>query len=469
METTIKETLPGFLSIEDATKLTREQNRDNHRRFINPEIVNLMGILNFDKPFVRAEGTSVWDVDGNEYLDFLGGYGALNLGHNHPAIDEAMAKVAKMPNLLQASLNPLAGALANNLALVTPGDLQYSFFGNSGAEAVEGSLKLARIATGRQKIVSCEGSFHGKSLGALSVTGREKYRKPFAPLLPEVDFVPYGDAQALEKALAKGDVAAFILEPIQGEGGIIVPPEGYLTKVRALCSAKGTLLIADEIQTGFGRTGKWFACQHESVVPDIMCISKSFGGGVMPVAAYITSEKIWKQAYGSVDKATLHTSTFGGNTRAAAAGIAAIEVVHNADLAQQAAAKGAYFLEKLSDLKTRYPFIKDVRGRGLLLGLEFTPPKKGLMNFLTGGAIERAASEYLGAMVAGELLNKHRIITAYTLNNPNVIRLEPPLTVTYEQIDHLLSALEEICASNKGFGDMVLASGKTIVGSLLKR
>lgn len=469
MGKTIKENLPGFLSIDEATKLTREQNRDNHRQFINPEIVNLMSILNFDKAFVRAKGTSVWDAEGNEYLDFLGGYGALNLGHNHPAIDASMAKVSEMPNLLQASLNPLAGALANNLALMTPGELQYSFFGNSGAEAVEGALKLARAATGRTRIVSCEGSFHGKSLGALSVTGREKYRKPFAPLLPQVDFVAFGDAEALAKMLGKGDVAAFILEPIQGEGGIIVPPQGYLKKVRELCSAQGTMFIADEIQTGFGRTGKLFACEHEAVTPDIMCISKSFGGGVMPVAAYITTEKIWKLAYGSVDKATLHTSTFGGNTRAAAAGIAALEVVHNEELPRQAAEKGAYLLGKLKALQERYPFIKEVRGCGLLLGMEFTPPKKGLMNFLTGGAIERAASEYLGAMVAGELLNKHRIITAYTLNNPNVIRLEPPLNVSYEQIDRLIGALEEICANNKGFGDMVLASGKTIVSSLLKK
>ncbi len=469
MEKKIKTAMPDFISIEEAVALSREQNRDNHRRFINPEIVNLMGILNFDKCFVRAKGTSVWDADGNEYLDFLGGYGALNLGHNHPALDAALASVQELPNLLQASLNPLAGALASNLALVTPGDLKYSFFGNSGAEAVEGALKLARAATGRKKIVSCEGSFHGKSLGALSVTGRAKYRTPFAPLVPEVEFIPFADAAALEQALAKDDVAAFIMEPVQGEGGIIVAPDEYLQKVRAVCSAHGTMFIADEIQTGFGRTGKWFACEHAEVTPDILCISKSFGGGVMPLAAYMTTEKIWKQAYGSVEKAMLHTSTFGGNTRAVAAGIAVLETIYEEDLPRQAAEKGEYLLGKLQQLQKKYPFIKEVRGRGLLIGLEFAPPKKGLMNLLTGGALEKMANEYVGAMVAGELLNKHRIITAYTLNNPNVIRLEPPLTVSYEQIDRLLAALEEVFAKNKGFGDMVFASGKTILGSLLKK
>jgi putrescine aminotransferase len=335
---------------------------------------------------------------------------------------------------------------------------------------VEGALKLARASTGKTKIVSCEGAFHGKSFGALSVTGREKYRKPFAPLLPIVEFVPFGDSAALEKALTNDDVAAFIVEPIQGEGGVIVPPEGYLKQVRDICTAHNTLLIIDEIQTGFGRTGKLFACEHEGVVPDIMCISKSFGGGVMPLAAYTATEKVWKRAYGSMEKATLHTSTFGGNSRAAAAGIATLEIIYREDLSRQAAEKGEYLLKKLRQLQEKYPFLQEVRGRGLIIGLEFTQPKQeGLLNKLTGGAVGKLADEYLGAMIAGELLNKHQIITAYTLNNPNVIRLEPPLTVSYEQLDKLLAALDEIFANNKGFGDMVISSGKTILASLVKK
>ncbi len=465
----IKEAMPDFLGLGEAMKLTREQNRENHRHFINPELVNMMSFLDFDKCFVKAEGTSVWDNEGNEYLDFLGGYGALNLGHNHPEIIDAVESV-KLPNLLQAALNPLAGALARDLSLFTPGELQYSFFGNSGAEAVEGALKLARASTGKTKIVSCEGAFHGKSFGALSVTGREKYRKPFDPLLPVVEFVPYGDSAALENALAKEDVAAFIVEPIQGEGGVIVPPEGYLKKAREICTVHNTLLIVDEIQTGFGRTGKLFACEHEGVVPDIMCLSKSFGGGVMPLAAYTATEKVWKRAYGSMEKATLHTSTFGGNSRAAAAGIAALEIIYREDLPRQAAEKGEYLLERLRQLQEKYPFLQEVRGRGLMIGLEFTQPKQdGLLNKLTRGTVGKLADEYLGAMIAGELLNKHQIITAYTLNNPNVIRLEPPLTVSYEQLDKLLAALDKIFANNKGFGDIVISSSKTILASLVKK
>ncbi|MGI6685541.1 MAG: aspartate aminotransferase family protein [Bacillota bacterium] len=464
-----REQLPGFVNLKEALAVTREQNRENHRKFINPELVKLMGLINFDKLFVRAQGASVWDEDGNEYLDFLGGYGALNLGHNHPKINAALQLVQDTPNLLQASLNPLAGVLAANLALFTPGDLQYSFFGNSGAEAVEGALKLARAATGRAKIVSCEGSFHGKSFGALSVTGREKYRQPFSPLLPEVNFIPYGDKEALEKVLSAGDTAAFIVEPIQGEGGIIVPPEGYLREVRDICSRYGTLLIVDEIQTGFGRTGKVFACEHEGVVPDILCIAKSFGGGVMPLAAYTAKEEVWKKAYGSLAKATLHTSTFGGNSKAAAAGIAALEVLWEENLAGQAEEKGNYLKDKLVGLWKRYPFIKDVRGRGLMLGLEFAGQEHSLVNKLTGGALEKAAEEYLGSLIAGELMNKHYIITAYTLNNPNVIRLEPPLTISYAQIDRMIEALDQVCQKNRGFGDMLFSSAKTVIGNVFKK
>jgi putrescine aminotransferase len=457
-----------LVTLRDAMELSREENRKNHRLFVNPELVSMMGLLNFDKCFVRAKNCQVWDTEGKAYLDFLGGYGALNLGHNHPEVAMAVEKVEDFPNLLQASLNPLAGALAKNLSLITPPGLQYSFFGNSGAEAVEGALKLARAATRREKIVSCEGSFHGKSFGALSVTGREKYRKPFMPLLPGVEFVPYGDGTKAEQALAGGDVAAFIVEPVQGEGGIIIPEDGYLHQLRKICSRYETCLIVDEIQTGFGRTGRMFACEYENVTPDIMCVAKSLGGGVMPLAAYIATESVWKKAYGSMDKATLHTSTFGGNSRAAAAGIAALEVICRENLPAQAREKGEYLMSKLRDFPEKYPFVRDVRGKGLMIGIEFNQPEKGFLSYLTGGTLDKVAAEYTGAMIAGELLNRYRIITAYTLNNPNVIRLEPPLTVSYEELDTLIDALNRICQKHKGFSSMVLTSAKTVFRSVLK-
>jgi len=462
-----KAKLEGLISLEKAMTLTREENRENHKNYINPDLVGLLGLLNFDKSFVRASGTSVWDAEGNEYLDFLGGYGALNLGHNHPQVSAALEAVRDFPNLLQVSLNPLAGTLARNLALITPGELRYCFFGNSGAEAVEGALKLARAATGRHKIISCLGSFHGKSFGALSVTGRAKYRAPFGPLLPGVDFVPYGDEQALAIALQAKEAAAFIVEPLQGEGGIILPPAGYLKKARQLCQEAGTLFIADEVQTGFGRTGRMFACEHEAVEPDILCLAKSLGGGVMPLAAYIAVEEVWRKAYGSMDKATLHTSTFGGNSRAAAAGIAALEATLREDLPRQAAEKGAYLLGELQVLQGEFPFIRQVRGQGLMLGIEFAPPEKNLLSKVTGGGMDKIAAEYTGALVAGELLNKHRIITAYTLNNPNVIRLEPPLTVSLAELERMLGALRQVLQQNRGFAGVVLSSAKTVLGNLM--
>lgn len=454
-----------LLTIDDVLGFTQNDVRNLYKEYVNPGLAQMMGILNFDKRFVKAEGVQVWDEDGNAYLDFLGAYGALNLGHNPPAAKRALEEVQEWPNLLQASLNGMTAALAHNLAQVTPGRLQRTFFCNSGAEAVEGALKIARIATGRQKIVYCEGAFHGKTFGALSVTGRSKYQEPFAPLVPGCQAIPYGDIIALENVLAKHDVAAFIVEPIQGEGGVIIPPSGYLTKVRELCSRYGTLFIADEIQTGFGRTGKLFACQHEDVAPDIMCVAKSLGGGVMPIGATITTAEVWDRAYGPMDRALLHTSTFGGNTRAVGVGIASLNAIIEEDLPRRAEVNGQYLLSRLGELQEKHNLITDVRGRGLLIGIEFAKPK-GFIDKITKGAVSKLSEEYLGAMVAGDLLNRHRIITAYTLNNPNVIRLEPPLIVTKEQIDQVIEALDETFARNRSHIQMVMTSTKTVVGNL---
>jgi len=280
--------------------------------------------------------------------------------------------------------------------------------------------------------------------------------------------VPYGELDALASELKKEETAAFILEPVQGEGGIIIPPPGYLAEVRRLCSKYGTLLIIDEIQTGLGRTGKLFACQHDGVVPDIMCLAKSLGGGIMPAGAYITTDEIWKKAYGSMDKALLHTSTFGGNTWASAAAIAALEIILEENLPGKAAETGEYLLQGLARLKEKYPLIKDVRGRGLMVGIEFNQPGN-LASKVSFGLAARLSEEYLGSLVAGELMNKHRIITAYTLNNPNVIRLEPPLSVSKDQIDIVLQALEDIFATHKGFFSAARAGAKSIIKSFIKK
>ncbi|MCP2240164.1 aspartate aminotransferase family protein [Thermoanaerobacterium thermosaccharolyticum] len=458
-----------YITCDDALKLNRNQVRENYKEYVNSNFVSMLSMLQFDKLFVKAKGVSVWDSDGNEYLDFLGGYGALNLGHNPDEIYEAIEKVKDLPNILQAAVNDFPGALAYDLALVTPGDLKRSFFCNSGAEAVEGALKLAKIASGKHKIVYCKNSFHGKSAGALSVTGREKYQKYFKPLVPDTVQVKYGDADALEDALKGKDVAAFIVEPIQGEGGVIVPHDGYLKEVRELTTKYDAYLIFDEVQTGFGRTGKMFACEHENVVPDIMCLAKSLGGGVMPIGAYIAKDDVWKKGYGTMDRCLLHTSTFGGNTLACAAGITAIKLILDKNLPEAAKEKGEYFLSRLKELKEKHKLIKDVRGKGLMIGVEFNQPEGGIIDKLSGGAVSRLSNEYLGSLVAGELQNKHHIITAYTLNNPNVIRFEPPLIVTKEQLDRVVEALDEIMTRSGSLLGMTLSSAKTVIGSLFNR
>lgn len=458
----------NYIELDQALALSRNSIKENYSEYINSSFVSMLSLLNFDKYFVKAQGMSVWDSDGNEYYDFLGGYGALNLGHNPPEVIEAIDKVKGMPNILQAAIANLPGVLAYNLAQITPGNLKRSFFCNSGAEAVEGALKLAKIASGKSKIVYCQGSFHGKSAGALSVTGREKYQKPFLPLVPNCESVPYGDLNALEDKLKARDVAAFIVEPIQGEGGIIVPPEGYLKGVRELCTRYDAFMIADEVQTGFGRTGSMFACEREDVVPDIMCVAKSLGGGVMPVGAYITTDEIWKKAYGTMDRALLHTSTFGGNTWAMAAGIAAIKSIIDRDLPARAMKMGNYLLERLNAIKEKHSLIKDVRGRGLMVGIEFNQPE-GFINKLSGGLLGKLSYEYLGSLVAAQLQNDYHIITAYTLNNPNVIRLEPPLIVEEKHIDAVVDAIDGILNKSGSFLGITLKGTKTVIGSLFRK
>ncbi len=426
-------------------------------KHVNPGLKTMLSAIGFDKNFVRAEGIFVYDDAGTRYLDFLGGYGSLPFGHNPKDVLAGVEKASSHPNFLQARASSLQAALAHDLAAILPGDLSMAFFCNSGAESVEGALKMARIATGKQVFIHCTGAFHGKTLGALSVGGREKYKTPFQPLIPGCVEVPFGDIRALEQALDQHRCAAVIMEPVQGEAGVIVPPEGYLKQVRELTDAHDTLLILDEVQTGLGRTGTMFACEHEGVVPDIMCLAKALGGGVMPLGATVATRKVWEKAYGGLSKAVLHTSTFGGGARACAAGLVTISKLVEENLAERARDLGEYFLNGLRTLQKSYKTIKEVRGKGLLIGLEFDKPVEGLLDKLTAGAINEFAKEYYASLVAGELLGKHQVITAYTLNNPNVMRLEPPLTVTKDQIDYVLNALEDIFSQRKGLLRMALS------------
>jgi putrescine aminotransferase len=332
-------------------------------------------------------------------------------------------QIERMPLSIPILFNRRQAELAALLARITPGRIRYSFFCSSGTEAVEGALKLARVATGRPGIVSAERAYHGKTLGALSVSGRELYKQPFEPLLPGCRQVPFGDIDALARAVGD-DTAAVLLEPVQGEGGVILPPDDYLPAAREICTRRGAVLIADEVQTGLGRTGKLFAVEHFGVAPDLICLAKALGGGVMPLGAFCGTPEVW-EPFGP--SPWLHTSTFGspgGNPMACAAGIAAIEVLLEERLAERAAELGEYFLRQLHAIRGDFPdLIADVRGIGLLLGLEFHD------------------EDVAGLVISG--MGRRRVIVAYYLSNPRVFRFEPPLLVERAHIDRAIAALRE--------------------------
>jgi len=333
----------------------------NYQKYHNPSLARLYKFAGYNSIEWEAEGVYIKDIEGKEYIDCAGGYGVFSLGHRHPEIVAAVREqLDRMPLSSKLFFSTHIGELSRLLAEITPGELTYSFFCNSGAEAVEGALKLARLATGKPQIISTVNSFHGKTCGALSVSGRPVFQEGFDPLLPELCHVPFGDVKALEEAI-NDKTAAVILEPIQGEGGIIIPPDGYWPEIRRICTEKEVLLIADEVQTGLGRTGKMFAVEHYGVVPDIMTLAKALGGGVMPAGAFIAIPSVWKCFK---NNPLVHTSTFGGNPLACVAAIKTIEILRREKLPEKAAIMGNYLLEKLGNLKNIYPEVIDtVRGK----------------------------------------------------------------------------------------------------------
>lgn len=437
-----------LFSLKDGLDISQQELEKLIKEYINPGLVELMELQGLNSKFIRSDGTIVWDDEGHEYLDFTAGFRAMNLGHNPRVIFEAIERVKSLPALVHNVPSILAAVLAHNLAQVSPGGLQRCFFCSSAEEAVEAALKLARAATGRPRLVYCDNAMHGKTLGALSVSSGDHITGPFQPLLPECQKVPYGDTVALEMVMRDELTACFLLEPIQVEGGVIMPVEGYLKKVRDICSRYGTLLIVDESRTGLGRCGEMFACMHEDIEPDVICLPRSLGGGVFPLGGFITTAELWDRAYGGVEKCLLHGSDSGGNTPAMAAGITVLQEAIEQDLSALARDKGAYLMQQLEDMSREYDLIKDIRGRGLLLGIEFTS--------LSGGAGEALADECpaaipgeasLASLAASKLIKNHRIISMVAANDPNVLKIEPPLTVSREQLDQFVEAMDDILGS----------------------
>lgn len=397
---------------------------DGYSDHLNPYLAKLMNFAGFGVE-MEAEGCELIDHEGRRYLDCLGSYGVFTLGHRHPMVIEAVKKqLDKLPLSGKVFFNPLQAELAGKLASIAPKGLDYVFFSNSGTEAVEAAIKFAKGSTQRSKIISTEGSYHGKTLGALSFSGREKYKKKFYPLIPGSVIVPFGDVDAMVEAI-DSETCAVIIEVIQGEGGIHICPPGYLTAIREKTRQVGALMIVDEVQTGMGRTGKMFACEHEGIEPDLLTLAKALGGGVMPIGATLGTAKIWESIYG--ENPLLHSSTFGGNPLACAAGLAAINATLEGGLIERGRVLGDRIMVGLNQLKAEQPdMIAEVRGMGMMIGVEF-------------------AMDEVGELVIAQM-TKRGVIAAYTLNNPRVIRIEPPLIMTDDQADFAVKVFGEAVA-----------------------
>ncbi len=424
--------LKDELADEDKDRIVSDS-IDNFNNHVNPGWLEYRKSVSTDATFVEWEDSqeTFKDTHGNEFIDCLGGFGVYTAGHRNPEIVKAVqAQLNRYALHSQELVDPLRGYLAKLVAMSTPGDLQYAFFCNGGAEAVEMALKLARLASGKHYYISTVNGFHGKSLGAVSATGQGTYRKPYLPIIQGVQHVEFGNADAAEAAIknliAVGEtVAGMIVEPIQGEAGIVLPPEGYLQRLREICDQYGVFLIFDEIQTGMGRTGTLWACEGYGVVPDIMAFGKAFGGGVMPITGIIARPHLWTDEL-KENPWVLGSPTFGGNPLACAAAIAALKFTIENDLPGQIREKGDYFMEKLFGLQKKHPILVDVRGKGFLIGLEYPTPEMGW-------AVSKG-------------LFKRGVMTGGTLNNAKVNRIEPPGILSYETIDIIIERLDETLA-----------------------
>lgn len=423
-------TPPEETSLETRQKIAQNTVR-NFRDHINKGFLEYRKSVTEAGDFAHTEwtgqGSVLRDALDREFLDVLGGFGLYSYGIRHPKIVAAVkAQLDRSPQYSQEMLDPLRAQLARVLALLTPGDIQFGFFANSGTESVEGAMKLAKLYTGKKGFVSMLKGFHGKTLGSLSLMGKNVYRQPLLPLLEGIHHVPFGDADAVERTLETArqvgdDIAAVVAEPIQGEAGAMVPPDEYWPRLREICNRYEVLLIADEVQTGFGRTGEIFGVDNWDVAPDIICFGKALGGGVVPMSAFMAGPKIWSCLE---PNPFMHTTTTGGNPLACASALAAVTVLIEEDLPGQAKRKGEYVKKQLGVLQDRYPgVLADIRGLGLLIGMEFP-------------------TDEIGYKVAAGLFSRG-VLTAGTLTNAQTIRFEPALNIPQEVLDEVLSRLED--------------------------
>jgi acetylornithine/succinyldiaminopimelate/putrescine aminotransferase len=437
-------------------------------RHLDPSLVDVLAILGFDREYVTARGSYLYDADGRAYLDFHTGEGFASLGHDHPDVRAVLQATlaAGLADGVQIHYSPLAGMLAEALVERLPDGIDAIFFASTGAEAVDSAMKFARAATGRARLLSCESSFHGVTLGPLALVGDEFFKEGFGPMLPGCARVPFGDLDALERELRAGDVAAFIVEPVQGRM-VTLPPDGWLRGAQELCRRHGALFVLDEIQTGLGRTGRWFALEHDGLEPDFVLIGKALSGGFLPVAAMATRREIFQRAVGTLERSYVHQSTFGRNRLSMAAGLATVRVIERDGLVAHAAHMGEVLASGLEELRRRHEIVREIRTSGLMAGIELGAPSARAAR-VSWRLIHLASEGLFPQLIVIPLHRDHGVITMAAGKN-DVIKLLPPLTVSEAEIDSFLTALDAVLEDCQGATGRNWAAVRDIATATLKR
>ncbi len=437
-------------------------------RHLDRSLVEVLRILGFDTNFTSAQGSYLYDSAGRAYLDFHTGEGFASLGHNHPDVRDVLQATldATLVDGVQIHYSALAGMLAEALCARLPDGLDATFFASTGAEVVDSAMKFARAATGRPRLISCDSGFHGVSLGPLSLVGDDFFKEGFGPLLPGSQRVPFGDLGRLESELRQGDVAAFIVEPIQGRM-VTLPPPGYLQAAQALCRRYGALFVLDEVQTGLGRTGAMFALEHWDLEPDFVLVGKALSGGYMPVAAMVTRREIYQKAVGTLERSYVHQSTFGRNRLSMAAGLATLRIIERDDLVGHAERMGELLRDGLEALRSRHQLISGVRGSGLMLGIELCAPRT-VVGRLNWRLIHLASEGLFPQLLVIPLYRDHGVITMAAGKN-DVIKLLPPLTLSEREAESFLNALDAVLTDCEEAAGKNWAVVRSIASATIRR
>ncbi len=456
----------------DVAKVLRERHGENyalHSDLLNPQLVRVLKTIGFDRYYVRGEGCYLYDDKGDRYLDFLAGFGVYALGRSHPAIKSALHQAIDLdlPNMVQMDCALLPGLLAEQLVARAHPGIRRVYFCNSGTEATEAAIKFARRATGRTRVVYCDHGFHGLTTGSLALNGGKEFKDGFGPLIPGATQVPFGDIDALAAELRRGDVAAFVAEPIQGKG-VNVADATYWQAAQELCRRHRSLLVADEVQVGMGRTGRFFAHEHYGLEPDIVTVSKALSGGYVPVGAVLTTDRVYMSVYSSLDRAMVHSTTFGRNQLAMVAGLATLDAFEQEGIVERARVTGEAFQAALAPLVERYELLHAVRGKGLMIGLAFGKPTSRRLR-MRWNAVEAVRTALFSQMVVVPLFHRHRILTQVAADNMNVVKLLPPLVAGQEEVDYFVAALDDVLRDAHNGSGLLMEFGTTMAKSALRR